>query len=200
MTLDEAINNTIEPMHKVFEEAINNATTVDELTEVADMLGVVDEDKEFGFSKIAMAAFKNPPHTEKHDEALRLLSSKKKGNLDELMKNRKAIQLLLEFIGEMHLWAFGWKWVAEQFITSEENTNRQWTSEEDEELIECVCEDMPEVFLAAKFKRTPGSIKTRVSTLVGRKRISQKVAGKFIGEINGEKSEAKLNGTVYKEA
>ena len=198
MTLDEAIDKTFSPIAEIFKEAIKNASTVEELKEIEDALSKVSSDKEYGMSDIALTALKHPPNMENRDKALRLINSDYKGNLDELMKNREAIRLLLQCVGEFQLWCFGWKWLAEQFMDSDMNAHKPWSAEEDNELIECICNDMPEVFLAAKFKRSPNAIKTRVSTLVGKKRISQKVAGKFIGKVNGKQTVADLLGTVYR--
>lgn len=79
--------------------------------------------------------------------------------------------------------------------------NKRWTPEEDEMLIEYLClenEPPSQVELALAFGRTPAAIKTRVSHLVGIGRISQKVAGRFIGTINGEEIEGRIEGTVMK--
>lgn len=79
--------------------------------------------------------------------------------------------------------------------------NKRWTSDEDNELIEQVCrEDINIHKLSAIFGRSPGAIKTHISELVGRKKISQEIAGRFIGMIDGELTDAKINGTIYKDA
>lgn len=77
--------------------------------------------------------------------------------------------------------------------------NKKWTADEDNELIEQVCrEDMNIHQLSAVFGRSPGAIKTHISELVGRKKLSQEVAGRFIGLIDGENVDAEINGTIYK--
>lgn len=80
-----------------------------------------------------------------------------------------------------------------------EKSHKRWTPEEDELLIEQICNgEMSINEISNVFGRTPQSISSRVTVLVGRKRLSQEVAGKFIGTINGEQREAELVGTLYK--
>ena len=81
-----------------------------------------------------------------------------------------------------------------------ERSNKRWTKEEDEELIERICNEEYDLNqIAITLGRSQNAIQTRLSYLVGVKRLSQKVAGKFIGEINGKQTEADVTGTVYKE-
>jgi len=78
--------------------------------------------------------------------------------------------------------------------------NKRWTREEDESLIEIVCDGSANIHeISTIFGRSPGAIKTHISDLVGRRRLTQEVAGRFIGTINGETSEAVICGTVHKE-
>jgi len=80
------------------------------------------------------------------------------------------------------------------------NQNKRWTKEEDNVLIEMACDpDQNIQTLSTMFGRSPASIANRITTLVGVKRLSQEVAGRFIGYINGEKTEADIAGTVHKE-
>lgn len=77
--------------------------------------------------------------------------------------------------------------------------NKRWTNEEDETLINLVCEGKTNIHkISTILGRSPGAIQTHISYLVGRKRITQEVAGKFIGFINGITAEAEICGTVYK--
>ena len=81
-----------------------------------------------------------------------------------------------------------------------EKSNKRWTPEEDEILIEQACQDESNMNqLSIIFGRTPSAIQARITYLVGRKRLSQEVAGKFIGYIDGKKQEADIVGTVYKD-
>ena len=77
--------------------------------------------------------------------------------------------------------------------------NQRWTPQEDELLIEMVCADRHPFEISSTLGRTVPSIKTRVSKLVGLKRISQEIAGKFIGTFNGIEMEGDIEGTLYKE-
>ena len=77
--------------------------------------------------------------------------------------------------------------------------NRRWTSEEDETLISLVCEGKYNIhMISTMIGRSPAAITSHISVLVGRKRLTQEVAGKFIGTINGESAQGEIVGTVYK--
>lgn len=76
---------------------------------------------------------------------------------------------------------------------------QRWTKEEDEILIELVCSGISQAELSAAMGRTIPAIKTRVSKLVGEKRISQKIAGNFFGTFNGEYVEGTIKGEVINE-
>ena len=81
-----------------------------------------------------------------------------------------------------------------------EKDHKRWTENEDKMLIDMVCyKDCSMMEIATTFGRTVSAIQTRLTYLVGVKRLSQQIAGKFIGKINGEQTEADLVGTVYKE-
>ncbi len=70
-----------------------------------------------------------------------------------------------------------------------ERANRRWTDEEDKALIDLVTGGSSLVSVSQHLRRTPLSISSRLSHLVGVKRISQKVAGRLFGEIEGLKAE-----------
>ena len=78
-------------------------------------------------------------------------------------------------------------------------SNQRWTQEEDEKLIEAVCSGkFTIVEISCSFGRSPTAIKTRVSHLVGVSRISQEIAGKFIGTLNGACIEGNIRGKLQK--
>jgi len=80
-----------------------------------------------------------------------------------------------------------------------DRSRKRWTPEEDEALIEMASHDDSTVIKLAKaFGRTPGAITTRISYLVGIERMSTKVAGRFIGWLDGEQVEGEIDGTVSK--
>lgn len=81
-----------------------------------------------------------------------------------------------------------------------DRSNKRWSNDEDERLIELICQEESSMTeISAIFGRSPQAIASRITTLVGRKRISQNVAGRFVGYINGEKTEADIAGTLHKE-
>ena len=81
-----------------------------------------------------------------------------------------------------------------------ERGRKRWTNEEDELLIEMASYDSTTIIdLSKEFGRTPGAIQSRISKLVGIKKLSMEVAGRFIGTLNGELIEGDINGTVSKQ-
>lgn len=64
---------------------------------------------------------------------------------------------------------------------------RRWTDDEDEALIELAGSvDVPDtISLAMTFNRTPAAIMSRINYLVGRKRLTQHVAGRITGYVDG---------------
>lgn len=126
--------------------------------------------------------------------AIDMVHSNFKGKIDELETYRSVIPLLIDYINILET---SYMYIADPKY----NKNKRWSKEEDEYLIESVCEDdaVPLPVLASGLGRTAQSIKQRISYLVGVKRLSQQIAGKFIGTVNGEESEVQLEGTLYKE-
>ena len=81
---------------------------------------------------------------------------------------------------------------------SEINKNKRWTDEEENLLIELVVSDTPILEISTIMGRSASAITSKVSKLVGLERISQKLAGKFFGTINGEEVSGEIKGTVQK--
>lgn len=80
-----------------------------------------------------------------------------------------------------------------------ERSRKRWTEQEDNLLIEAAAKDnATTVELARIFGRTPSAIQSRISYLVGIERLSSKVAGRFIGTIDGEQAEVEIDGIVSK--
>lgn len=80
-----------------------------------------------------------------------------------------------------------------------ERSRKRWTEQEDNLLIEEAAKDnTTTVELARIFGRTPGAIQSRITYLVGIERLSSKVAGRFIGTIDGEQAEVEIDGIVSK--
>ena len=82
---------------------------------------------------------------------------------------------------------------------SEEKKYKKWTDAEDNELIELVCDSELSILdVSVTMGRTVPAIKSRLTKLVGIKRLSQEVAGRFIGTINGNHADCVVDGTIYK--
>jgi len=76
---------------------------------------------------------------------------------------------------------------------------KRWTQEEDELLIEAASDGTKTIIdLSKAFGRTPGAIQSRITKLVGIKRLSEEIAGRFMGTINGEFIEGEIDGTLRK--
>lgn len=72
-------------------------------------------------------------------------------------------------------------------------------NDSDDLLISAVCSgNFTPLSLAAAFGRSPSAISSHLSYLVGVKRVSQSIAGRFIGQMNGEEVNADIVGTIYK--
>ena len=134
-----------------------------------------------------------PVTREMVEKAIETVSLKPKGSYDELMAYRNNVPILIAWIRMIEQYAIR--------FTEHPNNNKRWTKEEDEFLIESICEEDPVSLpiLASGMGRSETAVQTRISYLVGVKRLSQQVAGKFIGMANGEEFKANLVGTIYKD-
>lgn len=117
----------------------------------------------------------------------------------ELGAYRRYVPALIEYIDYQNKINNGYTRTFDRYESaSAERNYARWTEKEDELLIELVCSDSSLLSVSTTMGRSPSSIKTRVSKLVGLKRISQEIAGKFIGTIDGEYVEGIAEGTLYK--
>ena len=81
-----------------------------------------------------------------------------------------------------------------------ERSNKRWSKQEDEMLINLVCEEKHNIHkLSSIFGRSPQAIQSRISELVGVRKLTQEIAGRFIGSINGNDVSGDIHGKVYKE-
>ena len=81
-----------------------------------------------------------------------------------------------------------------------ERNGKRWDRDEDDALIDLVTEeDMSIAQIAITMGRTPQAIQTRVSHLVGIKRLSSDVAGRFKGTLDGVEVDGYIDGTVTRE-
>ena len=116
----------------------------------------------------------------------------------ELQTYRRYVPLLIKGLQLETAVADGYAKMIERYITnSEARKNKRWLPEEDEVLVNMVCDDNSIFEISLTLGRTPASIKTRLSNLVGTKRISKNIAGKFIGKIDGILTECEIEGTVF---
>lgn len=85
------------------------------------------------------------------------------------------------------------------YNSTAERSRKRWEQDEDEILIELASRDeMSMTELAVTLGRTPGAIQTRLSQLVGIGRVSQAIAGRFIGTLNGENVQGYIDGSIQK--
>lgn len=126
-------------------------------------------------------------HVQKHNAFIELNKWRKLG--DKMLRYIEAVNNL-EIMREKHIDrledGYG------------EKNNKRWTPEEDELLIEKVCEGYTSLELATTFGRTANAISTRISHLVGIKRLTQNVDGYFRGDVNGVFTEGNISGCVSK--
>ena len=114
----------------------------------------------------------------------------------------KQLKTLLEIYEDVIMLLNGYKATIERLNTEGfPNNNKRWTAEEDELLIELVAREKREpLSIALSLGRTPAAINARVSKLVGINRIDYKVAGHFLGTINGDAVTGKIDGIITKGA
>lgn len=77
-----------------------------------------------------------------------------------------------------------------------ERHKKRWTDEEDRMLIEFVGDGASMTEAATMMGRTPGAIASRITYLVGVSRLSQEIAGNFLGTIDGETVSGHIDGTL----
>ena len=121
--------------------------------------------------------------------------------MKELNTYRKYVPIMLQMAKEQQMLNNEWSKLFDRYeAEAMQNHYKRWSPEEDATLIEMVCGDDCTMWsLASTFGRTPSSIKARLTTLVGLKRVSQEVAGRFIGTVDGVKTDSIISGTIYKE-
>lgn len=146
----------------------------------------------------AEEGIQNKPSFEPVIEAVERICSNHRGNINELIVYRENVPTLIQFIADIAKYNFGLEFVNGLATMPNVNKNRRWSKTDDELLIDLVCNDMEIKNISSVFHRSPTAIAARISHLVGVKRLSQKVAGKFIGTADGEEAEFQLEGTLYK--
>lgn len=136
-------------------------------------------------------------------ELTRLRNNKPKNVVLELVAYKKLAKNFYRYLDMFEMYKEIADAAIERLLAQGENTalhnRKKWTKEEEELLIESVCDDVSISDLAFLFGRTPGAISSKISELVGLKRLSQDVVGKFIGTFDGKRVEGDIKGTVIKE-
>lgn len=119
---------------------------------------------------------------------VRLHRNQDEGNIHQrLQRYKEYSEKLLEAYFLMHdmIEALG-RQQDQAFGKGATASRKRWTEEEDSTLIDKAVEtDSDLTQLAILFNRTPGAISSRLTHLVGIKRLSQSVAGRLTGYING---------------
>lgn len=126
-----------------------------------------------------------------------------KGQPENPMKRLKiydeCVPLLLEVTENFDAYACRSKELLESTWNNQGiRRNKRWTEEEDEELIEFIAHDWGIGVVASLFGRTPSAIASRVSYLVGIERVSQEIAGRFVGTLNGQHIHGMIDGELQK--
>lgn len=129
-----------------------------------------------------------------------LMHEKPKGGaIAELNLYRKYVPMILRFLLEQQrVLEDATDTIVRYRTDCEKKKNKRWTPEEEETLIELTCrDDMSCMDIATTLGRSVSAIKTKLSQLVGVKRLSASVVGRFFGKANGVDAELDLDGTVY---
>lgn len=134
-----------------------------------------------------------------------ILHERPKGVLAELNTFRKYAPLLIEAVKQAIEIKDSAVTMMKRYITDcEDKSGKRWTEEEDNILIDLITDESTDKMsmfeIATTLGRTISAIKTRLSVLVGRKRLTQKVVGRFIGNIDGEDVKGNIEGIVIKDA
>ena len=131
---------------------------------------------------------------------IELMKYQKPNFMKEMNTYRKYIPLLIAYCRQMDQLAKAYQELFDRYESdSISKKGQRWTDEEDELLIELATTNMSMLELSTTMGRTPSSIKTRLSVLVGKERLSQEIAGKFLGLLNGNIVDGEISGILYKE-
>ena len=79
-----------------------------------------------------------------------------------------------------------------------ERARKRYTKDEDEIIIELAARGDTLIAIALAVGRTPTAIQSRISHLVGIGKISEEIAGRFIGTLNGDFVDGYIDGVLYK--
>lgn len=80
-----------------------------------------------------------------------------------------------------------------------ERDRKRWTPEEDDALVSVAADGKLSLLsMAVAFRRSPGAVSSRLTYLVGIRRLSQEVAGRVTGFIDGEAVDGFFTGRLTK--
>ena len=145
---------------------------------------------------------KYPPQ-ETHDKLMKALGVKGYGSCstaEQLRIFKKYVPALINsYYAMQEALAAAAKNEERTFSKINERANKKWDKDEDELLIDLASQDdYTTTKIAVYMGRTPSAIQSRISYLVGIKKLSQEIAGRFIGTLNGQSVNGYIEGSVLK--
>jgi len=161
--------------------------------------------KDFLDKGITGAAFENQSEVDEiyardlYKQVYFLLNESKVNPYVELKKWRKLGNRFLKYIETV-----GKTWRMNRIETARledgyaNRNGERWSEEEDELLVEMACNGSSELELAKQFGRTSSSVHSRLSHLVGIRRLEQTANGYFKGVVDGKYTEGEINGVIKK--
>lgn len=119
----------------------------------------------------------------------------------ELKTYRKHVKTIIKLLHQQQELLDGYSEMFNRLVSdSEEKKGCRWQPEEDELLIDMVCDGETSMLeISTTLGRTVPAIKTRISKLVGVKRISKEIAGRFVGLVDGRKTKCFISGELFNE-
>ena len=104
--------------------------------------------------------------------------------------------------------AFNMSWALSKYFSTQieileenmvANKHKRWTPEEEEQVIEMVCDGLSELEISIKTGRTIGAIHTKVSMLTGLSK-PRNIQGEFTGMVGNQEFDGMIKGTIKKTA
>lgn len=134
-------------------------------------------------------------------EIFELIHAPKGSPFNQLQKWKKLGAWMLEYCQHQNrMVQMSQEQIARFGQESKGNNNKRWTDEEDELLVDWACKDDVSLLeMSTVFGRTPTAIKSRLTHLVGIRKLSQEIAGRFIGDLDGVRIEGNLKGTLLRQ-
>ena len=130
------------------------------------------------------------------------LAEPAKNPFDELKIYREYVPMIIK-------WGFGNQEILQDVLadnrrltgTPGARSGKRWTSEEDRVLIDlATADDAAIIPIATTLGRSPQAISSRLTYLVGISRVTQEIAGRITGYIDGNPVDGQFVGTITKNA